>query len=188
MGALPDRLTGFQHVENAELRAKFDKEWGVTVPPEKGWHLSQMFDAMGRKDLTALYVIGENPLQSEADQTHARHLLEGLEFMVVQDIFLTKTAEIADDEFPLRLTTGRRLDEYNTGVQTSGYDSPMRRGESLDISPEDAVSYGLRDGEVVRVKSRRGEVTVPVRCDESLHAGLTFMTLHFPDDVATNLL
>ncbi len=43
-----------------------------------------------------------------------------------------------DDDFPIRLTTGRRLDSYNTGVQTGGYTSPLRRGESLDISPEDA--------------------------------------------------
>jgi formate dehydrogenase major subunit len=93
-----------------------------------------------------------------------------------------------DDEFPLRLTTGRRLDEYNTGVQTGGYRSPLRRGESLDISPEDAERLGLREGEVVRVRSRRGAVEVPVRCDEGLRPGLAFMTLHFPDDVATNLL
>ena len=93
-----------------------------------------------------------------------------------------------DAEFPLRLTTGRRLEEYNTGVQTSGYRSPLRRGESLDVSPEDADRYGLREGEVVRVRSRRGVVEVPIRRDEGLRPGLTFMTLHFPDDVATNLL
>jgi formate dehydrogenase major subunit len=64
----------------------------------------------------------------------------------------------------------------------------MRRGESLDISPEDAQKLGVSDGEKVHVTSRRGAVDVPVRIDESLRPGLTFMTLHFPDDVATNLL
>jgi formate dehydrogenase major subunit len=93
-----------------------------------------------------------------------------------------------DDEFPLRLTTGRRLDDYNTGVQSSAYRSPLRRGESLDLSPEDADRYGLREGEVVRVRSRRGAVEVPIRRDEGLRPGLAFMTLHFQDDVATNLL
>jgi formate dehydrogenase major subunit len=93
-----------------------------------------------------------------------------------------------DADFPIRLTTGRRLDSYNTGVQTAGYTSPMRRGESLDISPEDVATYGLTDGERVRVISRRGQVEVPIRVDESLRPGLTFMTLHFQDDVATNLL
>jgi formate dehydrogenase major subunit len=100
MGALPNRLPGFQHVENDEIRAKFDEHWGVTVPPIRGWHLSEMFDAMERGDLQALYVIGENPVQSEADQTRARHLLSTREFMVVQDIFLTATAELADVVLP----------------------------------------------------------------------------------------
>jgi formate dehydrogenase major subunit len=93
-----------------------------------------------------------------------------------------------DDDFPIRLTTGRRLDSYNTGVQSGGYRSPLRRGESLDISPEDAAGLGLVDGERVRVVSRRGRVEAPIRIDESLRPGLTFMTLHFQDDVATNLL
>jgi len=91
-------------------------------------------------------------------------------------------------DFPIRLTTGRRLDSYNTGVQSAGYTSPLRRGESLDISPEDVESLGLAPGEVVRVVSRRGQVEVPIRVDDSLRAGLTFMTIHFQDDVATNLL
>jgi predicted molibdopterin-dependent oxidoreductase YjgC len=93
-----------------------------------------------------------------------------------------------DADFPIRLTTGRRLDSYNTGVQSGGYTSPLRRGESLDISPEDAGAYGLADGERVRVTSRRGTLETPIRIDASLRPGLTFMTLHFQDDVATNLL
>ena len=93
-----------------------------------------------------------------------------------------------DDEFPIRLTTGRRLDSYNTGVQTASYSSPLRRGETLDLSPEDIAGFGLAEGEVVRVCSRRGEVAVPVRADPSLRPGLAFMTLHFQDEVATNLL
>jgi formate dehydrogenase major subunit len=92
------------------------------------------------------------------------------------------------DEFPIRLTTGRRLDSYNTGVQSGGFRSPMRRGETLDLSPEDLERFGLEEGERVRVVSRRGQVEVPVRVDSGLRPGLTFMTLHFQDDVATNLL
>src|SRR6202042_2388213 len=46
MGAIPDRLTGFQHVENDELRAKFEKAWGAKIQPKRGWHLSDMFEAM----------------------------------------------------------------------------------------------------------------------------------------------
>jgi len=93
-----------------------------------------------------------------------------------------------DADFPIRLTTGRRLDSYNTGVQSGRYRSPLRRGESLDLSPEDVASYRLTEGERVRVVSRRGAVETPVRTDPSLRPGLAFMTLHFQDDVATNLL
>ena len=100
MGALPNRLPGFQHVENDALRSKFDEEWGVKVPPHRGWTLSEMFDAMERDQLQAIYVIGENPVQSEADQKRAKHLLESRDFMVVQDIFLTATAELADVVLP----------------------------------------------------------------------------------------
>ena len=64
----------------------------------------------------------------------------------------------------------------------------MRRGESLDLSPEDGERYGVADGEVVCARSRRGSVEVPVRYDESLRSGLAFMTLHFGDDVMTNFL
>src|SRR5262249_9357118 len=70
------------------------------IPPKDGWHLSQMFEAMERKELTTLFVLGENPAQSEADSKRTMHLLEGLEHLVVQDIVLTKTAQIADVVLP----------------------------------------------------------------------------------------
>ena len=90
----------FREQKYDDARAKFDRFYGATVPPKKGWHLSGMFDAMERGDLKALYVIGENPLQSEADQHRATRLLEGLDFLVVQDIFLTETAYLADVILP----------------------------------------------------------------------------------------
>ena len=84
MGALPNKLPGFQDVENDELRARFEQLWGAPVPPKSGLHLSGMFEAMDRGELTALYVIGENPAQSEADQAHALHLLQSLDHLVVE--------------------------------------------------------------------------------------------------------
>jgi formate dehydrogenase major subunit len=91
-----------------------------------------------------------------------------------------------DEQFPIRLTTGRRLDSYNTGVQTSRYSSPLRRAETLDLSPEDGARLGVAEGERVEVRSRRGMVVAPVRYDSSLRPGLAFMTPHFHDQVATN--
>jgi len=319
MGALPNKLPGGVDVEDPAARARFEKAYGCTIPPQKGWHLSQMFEAIEHGTLTTTYIIGENPVQSEADMKRAIGLMERLEHVVVQDLFLTKTAELAhvvlpasaawceaegtvtsserrvqrvrkaleppggarDDlvilgdlarrmghdwghptaeqvwdelrslsswhrgmsyprlesegglhwpcpsedhpgspflhdrlwkeplegprapfipvehdppvdkltaEFPLRLTTGRRLDSFNTGVQTDGYTSPLRRGESVDIAPEEGARLGVADGEQVRVVSRRGSVEAPVRYDTTLRPGLVFMTLHFQDEVATNIL
>ncbi|HMD31371.1 MAG TPA: molybdopterin-dependent oxidoreductase, partial [Candidatus Acidoferrales bacterium] len=317
MGAIPDRLTGFQHLENADLRAKFEKAWGATIQPKRGWHLSDMFEAMEHGHLTTLYVLGENPADSEADRHRALQRLSGLEFLLVQDLFYTKTAELADvvlpaaagafesegtvtsserrvqrvrrtvppppgvrddldiifdlarrlghdwgapnpesiwnelrtlspmhggmsyrrleemggiqwpcydeshpgemflhgrfwsepligprapfsvvefvppvdqldDEFPIRLTTGRRLDDYNTGVQTRRYSSPLRRKESIEVSPEDGLHYSLQEGEEVRVTSRRGSLVAPVRFDPALRPGLAFLSVHAHDQIATN--
>src|SRR5262249_59840309 len=74
--------------------------WGARISPEPGMHLSQMFEAMDRGELRALYCIGENPAESEANAAHARHLLKSLDILVVQDIFRTATAELADVVFP----------------------------------------------------------------------------------------
>jgi anaerobic selenocysteine-containing dehydrogenase len=92
------------------------------------------------------------------------------------------------DEFPIRLTTGRRLDSFNTGVQTGQYTSPLREREALLLAPADAARLGVADGEVVRVSSRRGSIDVPVRLESSLRPGLAFMSLHFPDQASTNVL
>ena len=82
MGAIPDRLPGFQHVENDELRAAFERAWGTRINPKRGLHLSAMFEAMEHGELTCLYVLGENPADSEADRHRALKLLGGLEFLV----------------------------------------------------------------------------------------------------------
>jgi formate dehydrogenase major subunit len=91
-----------------------------------------------------------------------------------------------DQEFPIRLTTGRRLDSFNTGVQSGWYPSPLRHRETLDLSPEDGKQYKLQEGEKVVVSSRRGSVVAPVRFDSGLRPGLAFLTTHFHDQVATN--
>jgi len=94
-----------------------------------------------------------------------------------------------DDEFPLRLTTGRRLESFNTGVQTGGYSSPLHRnGSALRLAPEDGARYGVVDGGRARIVSRRGAVETGVVYDTTLRPGLAFMNLHFPDEVETNVL
>ncbi len=320
MGAIPNKLPGFQDVEDAAVRAKFDAAWDATVPPKKGLHLTEMFEAMEHGDLRALYVVGENPAQSEADQTRARKLLTeprpsrrpghlparrrpssptssspaapagrsrrarsprasaassacarrstrparrattsrsstssrsasaptsaardprtiwdevralspmhaGMTYARLDELggiqwpcwdlehpgdqFLharlwdevvaerapfmpvkhSPPVDLLDDDFPLRLTTGRRLESFNTGVQTGGFSSPLHvGGEALLVSPEDGERYGLVDGGRALVTSRRGSVEAPVAFASNLRPGLAFMNLHFPDLVETNVL
>ncbi|MGO4429408.1 molybdopterin dinucleotide binding domain-containing protein, partial [Streptomyces sp. MCAF7] len=96
--------------------------------------------------------------------------------------------DLTDERYPIRLTTGRRLDSYNTGVQSGSFASPLRRGEYIELCPEDADRYGVVAEEEVRVASRRGTVVAPVWIDPGLRPGLAFMTMHFPDEVDTNAL
>ncbi len=104
MGALPDRLPGFQNVRDPNVRAKFEAAWGVSLAAEPGWNQTQMFDAMQEGHLKGLYVIGENPIDSEANGHHMRSLFEDLDALVVQDIFMTATAKLADVVFPARVS------------------------------------------------------------------------------------
>ena len=320
MGALPDKYPGFQDVGDPAAQAKFEAAYGMALPSTPGLHLTLMFEAMEEGALKGVYVIGENPADSEADVEHARALLRGLDILVVQDIFMTRTAEMADvvlpasvgwaecdgtvtsserrvqrvraavsppgecrhdheilgelatrlgvdwgnpspedlwdelrslsplhagmsyerleavgglqwpcpdldhpgspflhgwlweddlggrapapfsitnfegpkepltDDFPLRLTTGRALDSYNTGVQSNAFASPIRYGEEIDVNPADAQRLGVADGERVRVSSPRGSVEMQVRVQADLPEGLTFTTFHFPELVDVNTL
>jgi formate dehydrogenase major subunit len=91
-------------------------------------------------------------------------------------------------EYPIRLTTGRRLDSYNTGVQSGRYRSPLRHGGVIDLDPSDAAVVGAAEGDLVRVTSRRGSIDVPVRLAAGLRPGLAFMAVHFPDEADVNQL
>jgi formate dehydrogenase major subunit len=106
-------------------------------------------------------------------------------FVATEDV--PPVDELSDD-YPLRMTTGRHLDSYNTGVQSGQFSSPRRTGGTVDVSPEDAARLGLSEGEVVELTSRRGSIDIPVRIQESIRPGLVFVAVHYPDDVDVNRL
>jgi formate dehydrogenase major subunit len=104
MGAIPNKYPGFQEIMDPGIRGRFEKHWNVKLQPNHGWNLTQMLQAMGRGDLTSLYVIGENPAQSDADGHHVEQALEGLDHLVVQEIVMTRTAELAHVVLPAAAT------------------------------------------------------------------------------------
>ncbi len=100
MGALPNVLTGYRNVSDDAVRGDFEKAWGVKIPATPGLTIPRMFNAVGEDRLKGLFVFGENPMRSDPDITHVEHCLRHVDFLVVQDLFLTETAELADVVLP----------------------------------------------------------------------------------------
>jgi formate dehydrogenase alpha subunit len=100
MGALPNVYPGYQAVTNDEIREKFEKAWGVSLSPKVGLKIPEMFDAAHEGKVKAMYILGENPVLTDPNANHVRAALEKLEFLVVQELFLTETAEYADVILP----------------------------------------------------------------------------------------
>lgn len=100
MGGLPNVYPGYQAVTMQDAHDKFEKAWGSTANMKVGLTVTEMVNQAGEGKVRALYVMGENPMLSDADLGHAHHCLEQTEFMVVQDIFFTETAQLAHVVLP----------------------------------------------------------------------------------------
>jgi formate dehydrogenase alpha subunit len=100
LGALPNVYPGYQSVEDSAIREKFEKAWGKELSPTKGLTVVEMLHAVETKDIRALYIMGENPALSDPNLNRTRKALEDVDFLVVQDIFLSETAEYADVVLP----------------------------------------------------------------------------------------
>ena len=315
VGCLPEYLPGYQNPADAAAIARLEREWGYEVPNRVGLTLVEMFIAALEGKVKAMYIVGENPALSEPDASHVQKALKGLEFLVVQDIFLTETAryadvvlpgasfaekdgtftnterriqrvrkaidpighsrpdwmitcqmgramgaqgfdfatpseimgeigkvtpqyggvtyarlegqglqwpcpnpehpgttylhqekfsrglgrfmpvvhrgpaELPDKEFPFILTTGRSRFHFHTGTMTRrvrGLEK-LHSEEFVEVSPQDASSMGIKDGETIKIASRRGEVIAKARVSNRCQTGVIFMTFHFWESAANNL-
>src|SRR5215831_529661 len=99
-GLIPMFFPDYKSVEDAEIRAKYEAAWGVTLDPKRGLTVVEIMDAVHRDEIKGMYIMGENPAMSDPDLNHAREALAHLEHLVVQDIFLTETASYADVILP----------------------------------------------------------------------------------------
>ncbi len=317
MGGLPNVYPGYQRIEDPEVTRRFEAAWNSGLSDSPGLTLTEIFDAIDEGKIKALHLVGENPILSDANAKHVEESLKRLEFLVVQDIFLSETArfadvilpaasfaekdgtftntgrrvqrirkaiepigeakpdwwitcqiakklggkgfdfshpmeimeeiasltpsykgisyerlengglqwpcvtrehpgtpilhterfptktgrgkfmpleykpsaEVPDDEYPLLLTTDRSLYHYHTGTMTRRVKglNILRDYEMVEMNPEDAATLGIADGEVVRVISRRGEVTAKVKVRDVFPSGVVSMTFHFAES-PTNVL
>jgi formate dehydrogenase major subunit len=311
MGAQPNQYSGYQNVTNPEIRAKFEKAWGVSLPSEIGLHATDVFPAAIRGEVKGLYIYGEDPVVTDPDTHHILKALKSLDFFVIQELFMTETAQLADvilpgrsyaekegtfsnterrvqrvrkaievpgnmrldtdiicdlmrrmgydqptltasqifdemaeltpsfhgmsyerldnsdgqflqwpcptkdhpgtpimhvgkfsrglgwfyptiyvpanelpdEEYPVMLTTGRILYHYTTRAMTGRTPGLMEiSGNSfVEINSEDAKALHIVNGERVRVRSRRGEITSEARVSEKTSPGECWMPFHFPD-------
>ena len=315
MGGLPNVYTGYQKVIDAAVREKMEKAWDVTGLSDKnGLTVTEMVPKAHTGEIKALYIIGENPLVSDPDLNHAKKCFHHLDFLVVQDIFMTETAQVADvvfpttcfaekdgtfsnterrvqrvrkavngpgsvrddwkvtcdiatrmgypmhypdsraifeeiaavtpsyagitydriadvgihwpcptvqhkgtpvlhtqqfthgkgvfhaiefippaektdDEYPLYLTTGRVLYQYHTGTMTRKTEGLNEKAPAnfIEISAADAEKFGLADGEMVKIASRRGEIVSKLSVSEKAVSGTVFMPFHFAEAAANKL-
>ena len=316
MGALPNVYPGYQAVTDPAIKEKFEAAWDCSLPAQPGLTITEIFDAAYNGKIKAIYIMGENPVLSEPQAKHAEEALRKLEFLVVQDIFLTETAKLAhvvlpgvtfaekngtftnterrvqrvrkaiepvgdakpdwlitcqiarrmgkgegfnfnnpskimdeiaqltpsyggishrrleknglqwpcptkehpgtpvlhtehftrgkgrfipleykppaelpDKEYPLLLTTGRNNFHFHTGTMTRKVKGLgiLRDEELVEINPADAAALGIADGDIVKVVSRRGEVTAKAMVTDDSPAGVVFMTFHFAESPTNQL-
>ncbi|APG27567.1 formate dehydrogenase [Syntrophotalea acetylenivorans] len=133
MGGLPGTYPGYQKVTDAEVKAKFQKAWGVELSDKPGMTLTEIVDKAGHGEIKVLYIMGENPMVSDPDLTHVEKALSNTEFLVVQDIFLTETAQMADVVLPAAtfaekngtfVNTERRVQRVRKAIEPVGNCKP----------------------------------------------------------------
>ncbi|MCO6449728.1 MAG: molybdopterin-dependent oxidoreductase [Caldilineales bacterium] len=129
LGGLPNVFPGYQRVTDPEAREKFERAWGVPLPAEMGLTVTEMLKAAEAGNVRCLYVIGENPMTSDPDLNHVRYSLQKTEFIVLQEIFFSETAQYADVIFPAAAfaekegtftNTERRIQRVRKAVEPPG--------------------------------------------------------------------
>ena len=312
MGALPNVFSDYASVSKPENVALYEREWGAKLNATPGLRTPEMFDAIVDGEIKAMYVMGEDPVLTDADANHVRKAMAKLEFLVVQDIFMTETAKYADvvlpagcyaekdgtftnterrvqrvrkavgppggaradweiicdlsnrmgyemdygspeevfeemrrltpayagmtyervdacglqwpcpdldhpgtsflhadsfprgrgrllgieyeepaeltsEEYPILLTTGRMLYQYNISTRQSGTLDYLAPYERAEINPVDASAIGVSEGGEVRVTSRRGSVVSRVTVTDRVPPGVMFMTFHYWETAVNEL-
>lgn len=133
MGALPDVFPGYQKVHSPEARAKFSQAWGRVMPERPGMMIPHMFDAALVGDLKTMYIMGEDPVLSDANSRHVAKALSRLDFLVVQNLFLTETAKLAHVVLPAAsfaekdgtfTNTERRIQRVRKAIEPIGNSRP----------------------------------------------------------------
>lgn len=314
MACAPNVYPGYQKVDDEAVQKKFEAAWGVPLSNKVGLNAVDMMYAAEAGKIKGMYIMGENPVMSDPDKEHTEKVLKGIDFLVVQDIFMTETGRLADvvlpatcfaekegtftntdrtvqrvrkaleppgdakddmsvivelskrlglempnttaetvfgeigsvwtnmkgmnynrlekgglqwpcpdenhpgtpylfkdtfprgkgrftpvdfrpseelpdDEYPLMLTTGRQLFHYHTGTMSRRVRalSTVSPKAYIEIHPLDAERLSIREGEMLKVSSRRGSIVLKARVIKSPDVGVVFIPFHFKEAAANEL-
>jgi len=198
MGALPNVFPGYQKVTDAEIRTKFERAWGVSLPAEPGLTVVEMMHAAAERKVKAMYIMGENPALSDPDVSHVREALRSLDFLVVQDIFLSETAQLADVVLPATTfaekdgtytNTERRVQRIRKAVEPPGearVDWQILCDVAQRIAPQVKMTYQSADEILDEIASltpiyggitsrRLGRLGIQWPCPDESHPGTKFL-------------
>ncbi|MBW2083118.1 MAG: formate dehydrogenase subunit alpha [Deltaproteobacteria bacterium] len=129
LGALPNVYSGYQKVSDPQIKEKFEKAWETELSPDAGLTIVEIVDAASKGTIKGLYIMGENPMLSDPNLNHVKQGLKNLDFLVVQDVFLTETAQMADVVLPgvtsfekdgTLTNTGRRIQRVRKAISEAG--------------------------------------------------------------------
>jgi len=129
VGCLPGDLPGYQKVADTKVIDKFERAWGARLSGKPGLTVTEIIDRAGRGEIKFLHIMGENPMISDPDLNHVEEALKNTGFLIVQDIFLTETAQLADVVLPAAsfaekdgtfTNTERRVQRVRKAVSSPG--------------------------------------------------------------------
>jgi len=196
LGALPNVYSGYQKVDDPAVREKFEKAWGVKLSDKPGLTVVEIMNAAADRRIRGLYIMGENPMLSDPDINHVREGLEALDFLVVQDIFLTETAELADVVLPACAyaekegtftNTERRVQRVRQAVLPPGQarvdwrtlcDVAGRMGYAMSYADATAIQDEIASVTPIYggiTYDRIGEIGLQWPCPDSAHPGTKFL-------------
>jgi formate dehydrogenase alpha subunit len=173
MGCIPNQYPGYQRVDFNSIKEKFEAAWGVKLSDRPGLTATEMTIAAQAGSLKALYIMGENPIMSDPDIRHTKKALKNLDFMVVQDIFMTETAELADVVLPASCfaekdgtftNTERRMQRVRKAVTPPG---DAREDSAIIMELSKRMGYDMKYNFIEEVLQEIGGVWPAV-------AGITY--------------
>lgn len=180
MGCLPDTLPGGRPLDIESFRRRYEELWGADIPSQKGLTLFEMIEGANSGKVKAMYIMGDNPIFNLPDSAFIKASLEKLDFLVVQDIFMTETAEIADVVLPALgwsekdgtyTNLERRIQRLRKAVNRQGM-------EDWKILSETGNKMGLKMS-----YNSSSDIMNEISKVSHLHAGLTYEDLEKGSDI-----